>query len=164
MIHLIATYTIGCVATVGSDGAPAVSPKGTFLVLDNRTIAFANIRSQGTVANLRRRPDVEVNFIDVFARKACRVRGRARYVSRDDAEADLRTKFKDAWSDLYDLILGIVTIDVIEAEMLSSPSYDLGAVTGVLTEYWLRSYGTALGFTVTKRSAAREGEDDAAIA
>ncbi len=150
--RLIETYTIGCVATVRADGAPAVSPKATFLVLDDRTIAFANIRSTGTVENLRRRPDVEVDFIDIFARKGCRIRGRARYVLRDDAEADLRTKFKDGWPDLYDLMRGFVLIDITEAESLSSPTYDVGAVAGQLTEYWLRHYASALGFAVTKQT------------
>lgn len=152
MIDLITTYTIGCVASVRPDGAPAVSPKATFLVLDDRTIAFANIRSQGTVENLRQRPNVEVDFIDPFARLGCRVRGRARYVLRDHAEAFLRTKFKEKWPDLYDLVHGIVTIDVTEAETLTSPSYDVGAVVDQLTEHWLRRYATALGFAVTKQA------------
>ena len=158
MVDLIETYTIGCVATVRSDGAPAVSPKATFLVLDDRTIAFANVRSQATVENLRRRPEVEVNFIDVFARTGCRVRGRAHYVLRDDAEASLRIKFENGWPDLYHLVRGIVVIDVIDAESLSSPSYDVGAVAGRLTEQWLRRYAAALGFAVTKLADSVELE------
>ncbi len=152
MIDLITTYTIGCVATVRPDGAPAVSPKATFLVLDDRTIAFANIRSQGTVENLRQRPDVEVDFINPFARLGCRVRGYARYAPLANAEATRRTKFKEKWPDLYDLVHGIVTIDVIEAESLTSPSYDVGAVAGELAEHWLRCYAAAFGFAVTRRT------------
>ncbi len=152
MIDLITTYTIGCVATVRPDGAPAVSPKATFLVLDDRTIAFANIRSQGTVENLRQRPDVEVDFINPFVRLGCRVRGHARYAPLANAEAALRTKFKEKWPDLYDLVHGIVTIDVIEAESLTSPSYDVGAVAGELAEHWLRRYAAAFGFAVTGRT------------
>ncbi len=151
MTQFIETYTIGCVATVRADGTPAVSPKATFLVLDDQTIAFANIRSKLTVENLRRRPDVEVDFIDIFARLGCRVRGRAWYVTRDEAEADLRTKFKDTWSNLYDLMQGFVLIHVVGAKALSSPSYDVGAVAAELTEHWLRHYASALGFAVTKQ-------------
>ena len=51
--------------TINEDGTPAVSPKATFVVVDDACIAFGNIRSPGTVANIRSRPDVEVNFIDV---------------------------------------------------------------------------------------------------
>ena len=152
MIHLIETYTIGCVATVRPDGAPAVSPKATFLVLDDRTIAFANIRSPGTVENVRRHPEVEVNFLDVFARTGCRVRGCAHYLSRDEVEASLQTRFRDKWPELYGLIQGFVIIDVTEAQALSSPAYDIGGVAGQLTEHWLRRYATALGFAVTKRT------------
>jgi len=149
MIDLIATYTIGCVATVRADGTPAVSPKATFLVVDERTIAFANIRSPGTVENLRRRADVEANFINVFARKGCRVRGRARYLSREDAEPALQSRFEEKWPDLFDMIRGFVLIELTGAEVLTSPSYDIGASAGQLTEHWLHLYAGNLGFSVT---------------
>ncbi len=97
MIDPIMTYTIGCVATVRPDGASAVSPTATFLLIDDRTIVFANIRPQGTVENLRRRPDVEVDFIDSFARLGCRVRGQARYVVRDDAQGTFNTAVSPRW-------------------------------------------------------------------
>lgn len=151
MIRLISAYTIGCVATVRPDGAPAVSPKGTFLVFDDRTIAFANIRSQGTVENIRRDPRVEVDFIDVFGRKGCRISGLARYVAIEDAEPGDRTMFRDKWPDLYDLVRGIVFIDVVDGEDLSSPSYDIGAVRSELAEKWLRQYADVLGFAVMKQ-------------
>ena len=152
MVHLITTYTIGCVATVRPDGSPAVSPKATFLVLDDRTLAFANIRSPGTVENLHRRPNVEVNFIDIFARKGCRVRGRARFILRDDTDTDIMASFNNKWPDLYPLIQGIVVIAVTEAEALSSPSYDVGATANQLTEQWLCHYAAFFGFAVTKET------------
>ena len=166
MIRLISTYTIGCVATVRPDGGPAASPKATFLVLDDRTIAFANIRSQGTIDNLCRRPELEVDFNDVFALRGCRVRGRTRYFILDQAGADLRSRFKAEWPGLYELMKGIVVVDVTEAVLLTSPSYDVGATEAELTEQWLRRYASALGFTVTKTAssaaagvAARGGAD-----
>lgn len=64
-------------ATTNEDGTPAVSPKAIFVVVDEPRIAFGNIRSPGTVANIRARPDVEVNFIDVLARRVVRVKDRA---------------------------------------------------------------------------------------
>ncbi len=151
MIQLISTYTIGCVATVRPDGAPAVSPKATFLVLDDRTIAFANIRSEDTVDNLRRRPELEVDFIDVFARRGCRIRGHTRYLPIEQAAEDLQARFRRKWPDLYHLIKGLVVVDVTGAQLVASPSYDVGAVTAELSEHWLRTYATALGFTVTPK-------------
>ena len=155
MIDLIATYTIGCIATVRADGTPAVSPKATFLVLDEHTIAFANIRSPGTVKNLRCCADVEVNFINVFARKGCRARGRARYLSHEDAEPALRKKFEEKWPDLYKLMEGFVLIDLTGAEVLTSPSYDVGADASQLTENWLRHYAGNLGFSVERNAGGR---------
>ena len=152
MIRLISTYTIGCVATVRPDGAPAVSPKGTFIVIDERTIAFANIRSEGTIANICREPQVEVNFIDVFGRKGCRVRGLARYTPMSEVQPKQRSLFEEKWPDLYDLIEGVVWVDVTEAQSLRSPSYDKGAVEADLTDHWLMHYATGLSFTVIRQS------------
>ena len=56
---LIARFPLGFVATVTSGGRPSVSPKGTFLVLDDNTIAFGEVRSPGTMANLAHRAEAE---------------------------------------------------------------------------------------------------------
>jgi hypothetical protein len=53
MQSIITTHSCGFVATIDGDGLPAVSPKATFLVVDDRTIACGNIRSPGTAKNLR---------------------------------------------------------------------------------------------------------------
>ena len=44
MQYIIRNFNAGSVATVDADGRPKVSPKATFLILDDATIAFANIR------------------------------------------------------------------------------------------------------------------------
>lgn len=79
---LIRHHNAGMVATTNDDGTPSVSPKATFVILDDRTIAFGNIRSPGTLANLRKRPAVEVCFIDVVLRKAVRVTGSASIIRK----------------------------------------------------------------------------------
>jgi predicted pyridoxine 5'-phosphate oxidase superfamily flavin-nucleotide-binding protein len=71
----IATFPLGFVASVTPDGAPAVSLKGTFLVLDDHSLAFRDTRSPGTRQNLIANPAIEVNFIDPFKRQAVRVAG-----------------------------------------------------------------------------------------
>ena len=60
MMKIITDYSAGAVATVNDDGTPAVSPKATFVIVDNSCIAFGDIRSPGTVANIKQRPNVEV--------------------------------------------------------------------------------------------------------
>ena len=48
------------VATASSDGVPNVSPKGSIMVLDDDHIAFADIMSPGSRANLEQNERVAV--------------------------------------------------------------------------------------------------------
>ncbi|MEM6636971.1 MAG: pyridoxamine 5'-phosphate oxidase family protein [Pseudomonadota bacterium] len=125
---LIADFPLGFVATIDKLGRPAVSPKGTFLVLDDRTIAFGNIRSPGTVENLRARSDTEVNFIDVLKRKGARLRGQARILDAASSERETHLpKWRAVWGDLAERITDIVVIDVEAVKPLATPPYDDGA-------------------------------------
>ena len=83
MKRLIENYCAGAVATIDADGLPAVSPKATFVIVDDKCLAFGNIRSPGSAANIRSRPAVEVNFIDVLTRRAVRVRGQGEVVDKE---------------------------------------------------------------------------------
>jgi predicted pyridoxine 5'-phosphate oxidase superfamily flavin-nucleotide-binding protein len=49
MKRIIEQQRLGFVATAAPDGTPNLSPKGTFVVLDDATIAFGEIRSPGTI-------------------------------------------------------------------------------------------------------------------
>lgn len=126
MKTLIGTHTAGMVATVNDDGTPAVSPKATFVVLDDARLAFGNLRSPGTLANLIKRPAVEVCFIDVVTRRAVRVTGTASIVDKADAEADVLKAFDELWSTYVPHMSAFVVIAVSAAEMIYSPAYDLG--------------------------------------
>ena len=127
MKRLIATYNAGAVGTINEDGTPAVSPKATFVVIDDGCIAFGNIRSPGTVANIRARPNVEVNFIDVLTRRAVRVKGRAEIVDRDsEAGQRLEPAFQKHWAPYLPHMQCFVSISVTHAELVLSPAYDLG--------------------------------------
>src|SRR5262247_4173637 len=75
MKRVVEEQRLGFVATVCPDGTPNLSPKGTTAVWDDDHLVFANIRSPGTLANLRRNPAVEVNFVDPFVRKGYRFKG-----------------------------------------------------------------------------------------
>ena len=69
------------VATASRDGKPNVSAKGTFRVLDDEHVMFADIRSPHTVANLQENPQVAVICIDQATRSGCRMSGRAEVIS-----------------------------------------------------------------------------------
>ena len=51
MKQIIRNYSAGAVATVNADGSPSVSPKATFVIVDDHCIAYGNIRSPGTSPN-----------------------------------------------------------------------------------------------------------------
>ncbi len=74
---IIAETHPGLVATAGKSGLPNVSAKGTFRVLDDGHILFADINSPRTVANLRENPQVSAMVLDPATRHGCRIWGRA---------------------------------------------------------------------------------------
>lgn len=138
MIRLIENFTAGFVATTNADGTPAVSPKGTFVVVDEGCIAFGNIRSPATVENLRARPDVEVNFIDVLARRSVRVRGRAQVVGiGSEAAQPLLPAFREHWAEYMEHMSDLVSISVAHAELILSPAYDFGHTAEELRRVYL---------------------------
>lgn len=126
MKALIRAFSAGSVATVNADGTPSVSPKATFVIVDDETLAFGNLRSPGTLANLRANPAVEVCFTDVLSRKAVRVTGTASIVGKVEAPPRLRDAFDDAWGDYVPSMSAFVVIKVSAAEFILSPAYDFG--------------------------------------
>ena len=134
MKTLIRNHSAGMVATVNTDGTPAVSPKATFLILSDTQLVFSNIRSPNTVQNIKNRPNVEVCFIDLVLRISARIKGRAKYIEKSEAEPELVRKFEQAYGDYLDAMSGFVMIDVMESELIFSPAYDLGITEDELRE------------------------------
>src|SRR6476661_4658184 len=113
MKRLIEEQLLGFVATAAADGMPNLSPKGAFFVVDDNTIAFGEVRSPGTVRNLRANPRIEVNFVDPFVRKGYRFAGTAVVVERGNGGFDaLLAHFRGA---LAPRMRAIVTITVTKA-------------------------------------------------
>lgn len=139
--RIIGNFPLGMVATVTPGGRPAVSPKGTFLVLDDRTIGFAEIRSPQTVSNLSHSPECEVCFVDPFLRKGVRIRGTASFVRRGtDGFAALIPQWAENWPDLTDRINMIVTIAVDTAKPVTTPPYDDGATEAEMIALYQQKY------------------------
>ena len=126
MKALIRVFSAGSVATVNANGTPSVSPKATFVVVDDETLAFGNLRSPGTLANLRANPAVEICFTDVLSRKAIRVTGTGSIIGKSDASQRLQDAFNDAWGDYVPSMSAFVVIKVSAAELILSPAYDFG--------------------------------------
>jgi predicted pyridoxine 5'-phosphate oxidase superfamily flavin-nucleotide-binding protein len=134
MKRIIREQRLGFVATADPDGTPNVSPKGTFVVLDDQTIAFGEIRSPGTIRNLRANPRIEVNFVDPFVRKGYRFAGRAAVVERGDCTFD--ALLNQLQSSLGPRVRAIVAITVTKALPLTSPAYDDGTTDTELRRAW----------------------------
>ena len=133
MIEIINTWRLGFVGTVTVGGHPNVSPNGTFVVLDDRTIAFGEIRAPHTVTNLVTQPEVVINFFNPLNRKAVRVHGKAELIRRGTGEFEaLIPLYAEEWGALAEKINLIVKIPVTEAELLTSPAYDMGATEAEL--------------------------------
>jgi predicted pyridoxine 5'-phosphate oxidase superfamily flavin-nucleotide-binding protein len=127
MKRIVAEHPLGYVATAASDGTPNVSPKGTFFVVDDTTIGFAEIRSPQTMRNLRTNPRIEVNFVDPFVRKGYRFAGIAKVLPCGEGNFD--ELLKKSGTSLAPRVRAIVLINVTKALPLVSPSYDDGAAT-----------------------------------
>ena len=134
MQRIIGEQRLGFVATASLDGIPNVSPKGSFAVIDERTIAFGEMRSPGTIRNLNANPRIEVNFVDPFVRKGYRFAGTATVVERGEAGFD--TLLPKLRSSLAHRIRTIVTIAVTKALPITSPAYDEGTTEPELRRIW----------------------------
>ena len=141
MKRLVERQRLGFVATVCPDGTPNVSPKGTVCVLDDEHLVFADIRSPGTVSNLRANPNVEVNVVDHFVRKGYRFKGTARVLD-SGADFDRHVAFFSA-RGLFDApgrIRAIVIVRIDQARPLISPGYDHVPDEASARAYWLKYY------------------------
>ena len=74
----------GLVATASKDGKPNLSAKGSFRVLDDEHVAFADIASPRTMANLKENPQISVMVFSNEPRKGCRIWGKAEIVDSGD--------------------------------------------------------------------------------
>ena len=78
---IIAEFGPALIATASKAGKPNVSPKGSFRVLDDEHVVFANIASPRTIANLKENPQLTAIIFDRSTRKGCRVWGKAEIVN-----------------------------------------------------------------------------------
>lgn len=136
---LIARFSLGILATVTAEGKAAASPKGTFLVLGDATLAYGDIRSPGSRANIAANGSCEVVFVDPFKRKGYRIAGTAR-ISEEDELYALRPKWRAVWGDLAERIGAIVIISVERCTEITTPPYDDGATEDEMIALYKAKY------------------------
>ena len=139
--RIILEFPLGVVATITADGRPAASPKGTFLVLDDMTIAYGDIRSPGTRANILKTPMAEVVFVDPFRRKGVRLRGSTEVIEAQQVRFDtLKTRWTETWGDLADRIKHLVLIHVDRVLPVITPPYDDGVTEAEMIALYIEKY------------------------
>ena len=142
MQRVVEEQRLGYVASVGPDGTPNLSPKGTTAVWDDDHLVFAHVCSPGTVANIEAgHPVVEVNVVDPIRRKGYRFKGPATVHREDDVyQAGLRFYHERSGLEAG-RIAAIVLIRVERVAPLVSPAYDDGSTEDQVEQRSLDLYG-----------------------
>jgi len=139
MKRIVEEQRLGFVATVCPDGTPNLSPKGTTAVWDDDHLVFADIRSPGTIANLRQNASVEVNVVDPFVRKGYRFKGVAAVVESGALYEQAIAFYKHRGSHVSEF-RGVVMVRVQSAHPIDSPAYDRGLTEDEVRDRWERHF------------------------
>lgn len=130
--EIVEHTSLAFVATVGQDGAPNLSPKGSLLVRDEHRLVFGNINSPQTIANLLNNPRVAVNVVHPIRRRGYRFEGVARVTN----DADL-VDFVTRDLDLDYGIEQVIVVDVMSCGRLDSPRSTMhGATEPEMIDIW----------------------------
>ena len=129
---------LGYVATVGSDGKPNLSPKGTIIAWSSDVLAFADIRSPDTMKNLQNNPNVEINVIDPLLRKGFLFQGEASIVKDEPLFEEILSHYRN--KGIKSPINSIVLVDVSSVSEVTSPLYDLGISEEEIKSKWKKHF------------------------
>jgi predicted pyridoxine 5'-phosphate oxidase superfamily flavin-nucleotide-binding protein len=143
MKRVISEQRLAFVATVCPDGTPNLSPKGTIAVWDDEHLVFADLRSPGTVDNLRANPAVEVNVVDPIARKGYRFKGEATVLAEGELFEQILAFYASGAAPMQDArsrVRSMVFVKVERALPLDSPAYDLGRSEEAIRAQWWSHY------------------------
>ena len=140
MKRVVAEQRLAYVAMVCSDGTPNVSPKGTIAVWDDEHLVFADIRSPGTITNLKKNPAVELNIVDPFVRKGYRFKGTGEVIVEGGLFEEIMHFYGGRGVDTakQSRMRGFVLITVETALPLISPAYDGGSSDELsIRKHWI---------------------------
>jgi len=91
----IAEIRPGIIATASKDGKPNVSAKGSFRVLDDDHVVFADISSPRTIANLKENPQVSILVVHPKSMKGCRIWGKGEVLNSGELFDEMSKEFAD---------------------------------------------------------------------
>ena len=144
MKRVVREQRLGFMATVNTDGTPNLSPKGTTIVWDDDHLAFADLASPGTIANIQQNPSIEICLVDQFVRKGYRFKGTATVIS----EGPLFEKVLDSYKNgamgvrqVANTISRVVVVKIERALALVSPGYSPGITEEQMRTQWEGYWG-----------------------
>lgn len=117
-----------------------LSPKGTTTAWDNDHLAFADIDSSQTIANLRLNPVTEINVVDPLIRKGYRFKGTATILTEGSLFEQILAYYKNRGMTMP--VRCIVLVEVEYAAALVSPVYSLGLSEVEVRNRWYRYWDT----------------------
>jgi len=141
MRRMVEEQKLGFIATVCPDGTPNLSPKGTTAVWDDDHLVFADVHSPDTIENLRHNPVLEINVVDMLARKGYRFKGTATILREGPQFETLLDFYRRRGSTSAKR--HIVLMKVERAAPVISPAYDGGQDEAQVSAPWL-DYWTEL--------------------
>jgi len=142
MKTIIRQANLSFVATINQDGSPNLSPKSTLRPYDDGSLIFANLASPGTIDNLCRNPNAEINCIDVFSRRGYRFTGTATVHASGDAIYDEFNKTMLLELGPSTKVHDAVLIKLTSVSPILSPAYNNPSCTEEkLRETYFRKYG-----------------------
>ncbi len=139
MKRVIRQQRMGFMATVGVDGSPNLSPKGTATVWDDDHLVFANLGSPATIENLSHNPACELNIIDYYLRKGYRFKGTAELLTSGPQFEEIKEAYATGSRGINRSGLpanGYVLITVTKTAPLQSPAYTPEKTESAMREEW----------------------------
>ena len=91
----IAEIRPGIIATASKDGKPNVSAKGSFRVLDDDHVVFADISSPRTIANLRENPNGSILVVHPKSMRGCRIWGKGEILDSGELFEQMSKEFAE---------------------------------------------------------------------
>ncbi|HEY48914.1 MAG TPA: pyridoxamine 5'-phosphate oxidase family protein [Dehalococcoidia bacterium] len=91
----IAEVRPAIIATASKDGIPNVSAKGSFRVLDDDHVVFADISSPRTIASLRENPNVSILVMHPKSMRGCRIWGKGEVIDSGELFEQISKEFAD---------------------------------------------------------------------
>ena len=101
---IIARVMPAFVATASKTGKPNVSPKGSFQVLDDEHVVFAEIASPQTIANIRENPQVSILVFDPDTFGGCRISGKAQIIESGELLDSFKAQFAPMKMDVHSVV------------------------------------------------------------